>query len=170
MQKVLSRLEQIALALAVIAILTMMFLTAWDAIGRYLLGKPLSWAFQLTTYYLLASATYFALSATLTKGDHIGIDALRIFLPKSFLRFSDALWSLAAAVVLGIITWGSIDALKHAWKTQEFLPGDIMWPVWLAILPIILGCAVMMLRLLSNAWGLIVHNTPLPSHSEEDHP
>lgn len=168
MKKLLATLERISLALSVLAIVAMMVLTAWDATGRYLFGKPLSWAFQLTTYYLLASATYFALSSTLARGDHIAIDALRLLLPAGFLRFSDALWSLSAALVMAIIAWGAALSMQHAWTTSEFLPGDIMWPVWLAILPIVLGSAVMVLRLLMNAWELVVENTPLATHSEED--
>jgi len=145
----------------------MMLLTSWDAVSRYVMGAPLSWAFQLTTYYLLVSATYFALSATLARGDHIAIDALRLVLP-GFLRFSDALWSLAAAFVMGVIACGASLQLIHAWKANEFLPGDIMWPVWLAILPIVLGCSVLVLRLLMNAWGLLSGNAPVEVHHEEE--
>lgn len=168
MKTLLARLEQIALGLSILAIVAMMLLTTYDAVARYALGKPLSWAFQLTTYYLLASATYFALSATLARGDHISIDALRLVLPTSFLRYSDAFWSVAAAAVMGVIVYGATDGLLHAYRRSEFLPGDIMWPVWLAILPIALGSGVMVLRLVINAWGLLFENAPIEIHHEED--
>ncbi len=157
MEKAIHRAEQVCMAVAVLAVLLMMLITSWDAVARYVFHAPLPWAFQLITYYLLGTALYLAVSATFSHGDHINIDLFRPHIPRRLRSALDAVWSLLAMLVFGIIGWGGFQSLAHAWERHEFLPGYFVWPAWLAYLPIVLGSSLMALRLLHHAVMLVLH-------------
>lgn len=168
MHNLLLRIERAATVVSVVAIVVMMLVTSYDAFARYALGAPLPWSFQITSYYLLATAIYFSLSATFEKGDHISIDAFRNVMPPGLVRLSDSVWSLLSAGVFGVIAYGAATSMIHAYKSSEFLPGHIRWPVWLAILPIVFGSGLLTLRLLVYAGGLISGRTaPKLTHGDE---
>lgn len=155
MSAIIYRLERIGLGVAVICVALIMFIVSYDAVARYVLRAPLPWAFELITYYLLIAATYLAVSATFQQGDHINIDLFRTMMSKRLRAILDVIWSVLAALIFAIITYGSANEMSHAWQRNEFLPGYITWPAWLSYLPILLGFGLLVLRLLAHALALL---------------
>ncbi len=168
LQRAMLWIERIAIAVAVAAIVAMMLITSWDAIGRYILGSPLPWAFQVTTYYLMATSLYLAIASTFHHGDHISIDMFRDKIPKRLLIVTDSISCLLAAGVFGIIAYGAWLELIHAYATRTFLPGNILWPAWLAFLPVAVGSCLVVARLIVHVIGLISGaETPFVGPEEE---
>ena len=158
MRHAISLLERFGLAIAVICVATIMFIVSYDAVSRYALNAPLPWASELITYYLMIAATYFAVSATFQQGDHINIDLFRGMMPRRLRAQLDVVWSLLAAVIFSIITYGISSEMLHSWQRSEFLPGYITWPAWLSYLPIATGFLLVTLRLVAHALSLLIHN------------
>ncbi|REF68708.1 TRAP-type C4-dicarboxylate transport system permease small subunit [Paracoccus versutus] len=157
MGNVLSWLERLSLSLAVLSVTLIMFIVSYDAFSRYALHAPLPWAYELITYYLMLAGTYFAVSATFTAGDHINIDLFRHLIAPRLRARLDALWSLLGVVIFGIVAYGSWSEMAHAYSRNEFLPGYITWPAWMSYLPIVLGFALLVVRMALHAALLIVH-------------
>lgn len=142
------------MAVAGLCVLLIMFVVTYDAISRYLFNAPLSWSFELVTYYLMVVAVYFALSSTFTHGDHINLDLfLNMMSARPRARVESA-WSLISAVGFAIIAWGTWENTLHAYQRNEFLPGIIVWPAWLSHLPVPLGTGLIALRLALHSWTL----------------
>lgn len=157
MSKTILILERLTLALAVFCVAAIMLIVSWGAVSRYAFRAPLPWAFELITYYLLIAATYFAVSATFQQGDHINIDLFRGMMPPRLRAGLDVVWTLLAAAIFAIITYGAWSEMTHAYARNEFLPGYITWPAWVSYIPIVLGFGLLVLRLLAHALVLAIH-------------
>lgn len=156
MSRIILGLERISLGIAVICVALIMLIVSYDAMARYALRAPLPWAFELITFYLLIAATYFAVSPTFQQGDHINIDLFRNMMSPRLRAGLDVVWSLLAAAIFAVITYGSAVDMVHAWSRNEFLPGYITWPAWVSYVPIVLGFLLVTARLVVHAIALIV--------------
>lgn len=157
MRRVILIIERLGLGIATLCVASIMFIVSYDAIARYAFHTPLPWAFELITYYLLVAATYFAVSATFQRGDHINIDLFRTMMTSRLRNCLDVIWTVLAAVIFGIIAYGAGNEMLHAWQRSEFLPGYITWPAWMSYLPIMLGFLLIVLRLVAHAVALLIH-------------
>lgn len=139
--------------MAVIAIVSMaaiMILVSLDTFARYVLNRPQTWASEVTTFYLMATASYFMIGPTLRHGDHININLFRGIMPKWLLNLSDMVWSALVALVFLWIAYASVENISGAFAGNDFIPGYFNWPMWLSHLPILLGAASVVLSLLLN--------------------
>ncbi|MBT0781878.1 TRAP transporter small permease [Paracoccus sp. pheM1] len=159
MGKVIISLERLGLALAVICVTLIMLIVSYDAFSRYAFHAPLPWAFELISYYLMIAATYFAISATFQQGDHINIDLFRSIMAPRLRRVLDILWSLLGAAIFAVVAHGAWGEMVHAYTRNEFLPGYITWPAWLSQLPIVLGFALLVVRLCAHALTLLLRGS-----------
>ena len=157
MAKLIRWIEQAGLAIAVLSIAVIVVVVSFDAILRYGFNSPLQWASELVRYYLMVVATYFAVSATFTHGDHISITLFRHYFPRRLLVWLDVAWCLMIAAVFAIIAYGTWHHVTNAIARTEFIPGYILWPSWLSHLPIPLGTALIVLRLLHHALMLAMN-------------
>jgi TRAP-type C4-dicarboxylate transport system permease small subunit len=143
------------MALAGTCVAAIMLVVVYDAIGRYLFGTPLQWAFDVVSNFLMVGAAYLALSGTFQRGDHISINLLHSKLPLRWRARVDIVCSLLAVLLFGAIAWGTGEHALEAYLGKEFFPGVVMWPVWLSFLPIPIGCAMLVLRLLHHCATLL---------------
>lgn len=157
LDRLIRPLEKAAMAVAGCCVVGIMVVVSIDALSRYAFKAPLPITFELVTYYLLLAAVYLALSGTFQQGDHIHIDLVQRRLPRRVRAAVDALGSLLAIAVFALIVSGSWAHMVEAYRGKEFIPGVIVWPVWLSYLPIVVGCALLVLRLLHHVSALLRH-------------
>lgn len=155
MELVLRRLEQAAMAVAVLCIVAIMLVVSFDALSRYALHAPLPWAFEAVTYYLMVATVYGALAGTFTHGDHVSITLFQEMIPERPRVRIEAICCLMAAAVFAMITYGAWHNAVEAYVRREFLPGYIVWPAWLSQVPVPVGCALIVLRLVHHSWVLL---------------
>ena len=155
MYRLICKLEKVAMSIAITAAVIVMITASYDAITRYLFNSPLSWGFEFIAYYMLVVIPYFSLSATYSAGDHLRFDLVHQKLPSGLRRFTDLVSSLATAIVFAIIAYSAWTHLVEAYETNAFIPGVIMWPVWLFYLPIVIGAGVFVLRLIAECCSLV---------------
>ncbi|MCC6198480.1 MAG: TRAP transporter small permease [Burkholderiales bacterium] len=154
MESLIRRLEQWSMIIAGVCVIAMMLAVCIDAAARYLLRAPLPWTFDLVSYYLMVGAAYFALSSTYRHGDHVNIPMLYSRLPLRARAWVEVVTSVLAAVLFALVAHTGWESMIEAWAHGEFNPGFVRWPVWLSILPIPLGSALLVLRLLDHSLTL----------------
>ncbi|MFT3973779.1 MAG: TRAP transporter small permease [Amaricoccus sp.] len=157
MGRIINRLEDAALAIAVVCVVFLMLAVSYDAASRYLFNHPQLWVFDVVRYYVLIATVYLAVSATFRHGDHIQIELFRDKIPKPLRARLDAVWSLLAALAFAVMAYGAYKSMGKAIQRNQFLPGDIVWPAWISYLPIALGCGLMTLRMILHAVRMLVH-------------
>jgi TRAP-type C4-dicarboxylate transport system permease small subunit len=155
LESAIRRTEQVSMGLSVLCVVALMLIVCCDAATRYLFNAPLPWASDVVTHYLLISAIYFAVSSTFKHGDHINIDLVHAKLPPAARAWVDALVTLVAACLFSIIAYAAWSHSMEALAKREFYPGYTQWPVWLSYLPIAVGSALLVLRLVHHAAVLI---------------
>lgn len=154
MNRLVMALERLTAAISILCVALIMLIVSYDAMARYVFRAPLPWAFELISNYLLLTATYMAVSFTFQRGDHVNIDIFRMMIPNRMKVILDILWSLLAAAIFTVISYGSFVEMAGAWDRGEFLPGYIAWPAWLSYFPIAVGFALVALRLVTHALTL----------------
>lgn len=147
LEKGLSALERICLAVAQLAIFVMMLSITADALGRYLFNRPLQGSFEFTTLYLMVILTFLGLPATYASGGHIRLDVLRPWLMRIPGNPVERLNSLIGAAVFGFLAWYSgIEAFsKFIEKDTTF--GVIQFPLYWSYVWVPVGCGLLALRL-----------------------
>ena len=151
------RLEQVGMVVAGVCVTAIMLIICVDAGGRYLLNRPLPWAFDVVSNYLLVVAGWLAVSATFTHGDHISINLLHARLSRRQRAGADFVTGVLAALLFAGVGYASALHAIEAWRNNEFYPGFVMWPSWLSYVPIPIGAALIVLRLVLHAVALARH-------------
>lgn len=147
LEKGLSALDRICLAVAQLAIFVMMLSITADALGRYFFNRPLQGSFEFTTLYLMVILTFLGLPATYASGGHIRLDVLRPWLMRIPGNPVERLNSLIAAGVFGFLAWYSgIEAIsKFVERDATF--GVIQFPLYWSYVWVPVGCGLLALRL-----------------------
>jgi len=82
MEKLLNGCEKALTSVAVFATFIMMLLTTADAAGRYLLNRPITGAYEMTTNYLMVCAIFLAMTFAYRGGANIRVTFLVDRLPR----------------------------------------------------------------------------------------
>jgi TRAP-type C4-dicarboxylate transport system permease small subunit len=168
--KICRRLEEAGMLLACACIVAIMVVICYDAAVRYLFRAPLQWAFEIVTNYLLICSVYFALASTFFHSDHISIDLLHARLPVGVKKWADVFCNACAMVLFSLIAFTTFEHAMDALQKREFYPGYRPWPVWLSYLPIALGSATMVIRLVVSSGALFQKGDLPPTiHDERTH-
>ena len=85
-------------------LLSMMALTFFDVIGRYLLNAPIPGAFEITEI-LMASLIFAGLPLVSRSGEHVSGSLFSNRLPPGALRIQNVVTALVMASVLVVMTW-----------------------------------------------------------------
>ena len=146
--RLLAPIEDALIAIAGIALFSMVVLITADVLMRYVLNSPLGWSFDLVTRYLVPIAFFLAVSQTLRLNEHVRVDIFASRLSPGVRNAALAACFLAALVVLVVIIWQGCESVTEAVVNREESPvGQFQWPTWpsLAIMPagvFLLACRV----------------------------
>lgn len=124
--KLLHRLSQIPVLLAVTALFTLMCMTFADVILRSAFNQPIEAATELTRW-LMAIVVFASLPAVSFKGQHISVDLLDKLFPTALARFRDSLLSLICGAMLILPahrTWVLAERARSYGDVTEYLN----WP------------------------------------------
>lgn len=142
-----------ALAVAGVALVTMVIIVAWAVFGRFVLNDTPAWAEQVAML-LLGWVILGAAAAGVREGTHMGFDVLKDLLPRPVAR----LFAIASDLVItgfGLgMAWFGTELAAGVWDATlptTGLPGGVEY------LPIVLGGVLIlgfgMERLLAHAAG-----------------
>lgn len=142
--------------LACAALIAMMALVSADVIARYIFNAPLTFQFELTTNYLMVMVATLALPWCSRRGALIRLSVIGRFLSVRGRNLLHAFNAVLAAAVLLAIAWFSGVRTLDKYVGGDAIFGVIDWPVWLSLIWVPLGCAMLALRLLIDALVRVV--------------
>lgn len=97
-----------------VLLVSLMAVTGIDVIGRYLLNKPLTGAFELTEM-MLSALVFSALPLVSRSGGHVEVDLLTTKLPNSVQQILNKAVSLLCALVLVFFAWRLWELGSQQW-------------------------------------------------------
>ena len=134
---VLRRTERLLGAAAALALVGIVLLTCVDVVGRYLLNRPLTGAFELSE--MARGALVFASLPLVTlRRQQVTVDLLDWLVPRGWRTAQDAVASLVAALCVTVVAW-------RLWvKAVEMMrSGETTAVLKLPVHPLVYGMAVL---------------------------
>jgi TRAP-type C4-dicarboxylate transport system permease small subunit len=123
-----------------------------DILLRLFFNRPVQIQFELTELYLMPALATLSLSRVFRDGGHLALDFVPEHLPGVFGRVVAKLRLLLPALFFGAVTWMSGKFAFKAISNGDVEYGAIDWPLGWAYAVIPLGCSVLVLRLLHDAF------------------
>lgn len=111
--------ERLLGVMVAILLMAMMFVTAIDVFGRYLLSRPLPGAFELTEI-MLAMIVFIAMPLVCLHRENITVTLITDRLSSRARNLHHAVVSLACGIILAIVSWR---LMEHALQLASF--GDV---------------------------------------------
>jgi TRAP-type C4-dicarboxylate transport system permease small subunit len=149
----LAVLEAGLAALACIALAAIMLIVVVDVAMRYALSMPLGWSYDLIGLYLVVAVFFLMLPDTLHHHGHVAIDLFQNVLPRRLRHLGLAVGYGAGAVVMALIGLEAWGRFLVAYIGQDRIAALVPWLTWPAYLIVLIGTALLTLRLIYRAVG-----------------
>lgn len=147
----IARLGGAVSALLIVAVLA---LVTYAVFQRYVIGRPLPWADEMSGFVLVA-IVMFGCAEALRRGDHIAIDLISGRAGSRLRRVLDA-WSAVAVLALSLVLlWSAWSQIRFARDFGSFTPGEIEIASWIPQLPMLFGWSAMALVALARLLEVI---------------
>ena len=116
---------------------------------RYLIGASTIWQTEFVTFSIVAT-TVMGSPYVLLKGGHVNVDLIPHYLSPRGKHFLSIFSSTIALAACGILAWSSWVYFHEAW-TKNWTTESI-WapPLWIPLLPLVVGFSVLTLQYLVN--------------------
>jgi tripartite ATP-independent transporter DctM subunit len=142
--------------LSMLALSGMMFLTAGDVIGRYLLKRPITGAFEITQYLMVILA-FMAVAYTAVNKGHVSVDILTSRFSSKMQGIIGFITNLIGFGMFGLLAWRSVITALAYWK--EGRADSILGvPTAPFIFVIVVGTTLLSLVLLGKCIGFLQGN------------
>jgi len=133
----------------VVALVAMMAIVTFDVILRYFFNDPTVWAGEVASF-LTISVVFLGLGQNLRQGDHIRIDVFTNLLSPRMRLVLDVLAHAIAIVFSVVLFIGCWVRFDNFWVRRITSDSPIMVPLWIPMLPVLVGAAVFCLAALSG--------------------
>jgi len=158
---VLGWAERVLLGLATLALVVMMFVISFDALGRYLFDSPFKGSFEITSLFLMVMVVFATLSYNYGAKKHVRLDLFTSRLEERLGSHYPRIVGLICLPCFSFLAYLGIDELLHKWVSGEQQAG-LPLPVALSYGWVTLGAITLSLRLLLD----IVSPADQPEHDE----
>lgn len=145
--RIVAALERSFGAIANLSVALTMIILAIDAVSRYLFNKPMPWAYDFVSRYLMVAIFYGGLSLTLRENAHIRVLFFRKYLGRYLKPLLDATVYLASCALFASISYLTLKASIREFMNNEMFVGAYLWPVWITTIMIAVGSLCFTLRL-----------------------
>lgn len=132
--------------IAALLIIAIMFLTSADVILRYIVGRPIQGAYEISEIFYLA-AVFLGLAYTQAGGEHVRVEILISRLSPHARLVIESAMLLLAVLIFGILGWQGAEDFVESLTMGEYRWGLIRIPLWPARLMIPIGAFALCLRL-----------------------
>ena len=133
----------------VAALVAMMAIITFDVILRYFFNDPTVWAGEVASF-LTIWVVFFGLGQNMRQGDHIRIDVITNLLSSRTQLVLDVLAHGVAIVFSVVLFMGCWVRFDNFWVRQTTSDSPIMIPLWIPMLPVLVGAAVFCLATVSG--------------------
>ena len=143
----------------VVALVAMMVIVTFDVVLRYFFNDPTVWAGEVASF-LTISVVFLGLGQNMRQGDHIRIDVITNLLSRRMRLVLDVLAHAIAIVFSVVLFMGCWVRFDNFWVRRTVSDSPIMIPLWIPMLPVLVGAAVFCLAAVS---GFVVRSHALLS-------
>lgn len=151
--KVLGKVEDILHIGGCLGLISVAVIINADILMRLVFNKPVQIQFELTELYLMPALAMLSLSRVFRDGGHLALE----FVPENLPGISGAAISklrlMLPALFFATVTFMSGKFCLHAFMHGEIEYGVIDWPLGWAYAVVPLGCGVLTLRLIYDAFA-----------------
>ena len=147
MRAVLDGCERVMTMAAVVAAFAMMLLTTADALGRYLLNRPILVALEVTTNYLMIAAVFLALPYAYREGANIRVTFLVERLGGTPRLIVSYLVQILSIVYCAVLVFATFQQLRNMFTTGTLFT-TVELPIWPGHALVVLGLLVVTLMML----------------------
>jgi TRAP-type C4-dicarboxylate transport system permease small subunit len=119
----LHRIDRLLGAVAALTLVGMVLLTSIDVVGRYLLNRPLTGAFELSEL-AMGALVFSSLPLVTLRRQHVTVDLFDRLVPLRWRPAQDALLEAVAALCMAAIAWRlwlKAGDMMHAGETTAVL-------------------------------------------------
>ena len=124
-----------------------------DILLRLIANRPVQIQFELTELYLMSALATLSLSRVFRDGGHLALEFMPDHLPGLFGQVISKLRLLLPAAFFAAVTFMSGKFALSAISHGDVEYGVVDWPLGWAYAVIPLGCGVLVLRLLHDAFS-----------------
>ncbi|MEO7760790.1 MAG: TRAP transporter small permease [Casimicrobiaceae bacterium] len=162
-------LTTFAIGCSAAAVLVSLVLIGWSVVMRYVFNQAPVWVDDMVGFLLVAIVMLSAAQA-LRRGEHIGVDLLAERLSARAARWTQA-WALFAVLLVALIL--VVNGWQTAMQSRQFgvvTEGRLEWPVWMLMMLMPVGGALMTVVALEGLWRLALGLHPADSGSAHGPP
>jgi TRAP-type C4-dicarboxylate transport system permease small subunit len=142
-RSILDRVSSGAAFMAGLAVLALTVMITFDVLMRYFLNQPQLFVDELASF-LLVGIIFWGASQTFQKGGHIRVDLITNQLSPKVQRVLRIITLAIGIIFLAIVTCETVNSSVIAYR-QERVSAVMIYPLWLPMLLIPIGLALMML-------------------------
>ena len=136
------RTAKALLAFAATLAFLLSFLVVADVVGRTVFSSPVKGTPEIVSMSIVIIC-FLQASYAIRSGGMLSVDLLPGMLPSGGRRVLAVLGCLLGLAFFGVIVYGGLEPLAHAWRSNEFEgEGALRVPVWPARLAVVLGAAL----------------------------
>ena len=125
----------------VLFLVAMMFIVTFDVILRYVFNQPTVWAGEIASF-LTIGVVFLGLGQNMRLGDHIRIDVFTNLMSARTQRVLDMIAHAVAIVFSAVLFCGCWMRFDNFWLRQTVSDSPAMIPLWIPMLPVLVGAAV----------------------------
>lgn len=148
--KILDFIDQAAVVIAVVAIITMMLLVTVSVIGRYVLSMPVQGDLVLSEF-LMVFVAFLPLSAVQASREHVFVTIFTDWMKNNAKVMLEEIGVVIGLIIFTILALATFTDFLHAWTFGTYTEGEIEFPEAPPRFVVFLGLALFALRLLTDA-------------------
>lgn len=143
--KVLSKFEDILLAIGAVLVIAMMFLVSYGVIGRYFFSLPGAWTVEFSEYFMVY-LTFFSAPWVLRNDGHVLVDVVTNAVGSRVRSVLNIIGLVIAAAACLLFFWFGLTATIDHYQRGIIFNNFIRVPKYLVLLPIPIGSLFLSLR------------------------
>jgi len=147
LKRAMELLENIGTFAASGFLVVMTFLICLDALGRYLLNRPIGFTYELTELFLMVGIVYLGTSYTFREGGHVKVEFLEKRLSPVPRLLVKILIHFLAAWFIGLLAYLTWKGMMHSYRLKHVSPGMLEFPLWYSYLVMFAGVGLLCVRL-----------------------
>ena len=167
MRRFLDALYAGSAGLAAVFLAAICVLMLAQSLGRELLDFQIRGADDLTAWLCAASA-FLPLAATFRAGELVRVGLVLDKVGEKHRKAFEIYSLVAAAIVMGYMTWAVARFVYESWKFHEQAQGLLVIPIWIPQLSFLAGVAILFISVIDELVVVLRGRKPTYRISEEE--
>lgn len=142
----LGRLALWLLLLGTVGMIAAMLVGVADVVGTEFLGRPVLGTLEFTESTMVL-VVFGALAYAQERRAHIRVELLYSYAGPRGKSFMEAVTHIVAFIFFALVAWQGYVELLYSWEIKESTMGSVRFPLYPARVVLLLGVALLLLRL-----------------------